>query len=579
MVKKNKYFIILLFSIFFSFSLKIFFLDNFYSETDDRLVQQQILKYKNESIYSISNDKLSPSYQSEIKKKIRAIQKENNLYFNFVEKITSSILISASPSKHSTYAPMQFLLFSHLVTEGQNYEQIKFYSRLPSVFFSILYVLVTYFFVNKIFGRENKFSLIAVLLLITSLPLLYISLRSYNYAAGIFSTTLIFYLTYLEMIKKSFKKIKLSENKVNIKNSLYLALILSFLTYTNYSAFYILPIFFIICFLKHLKIKNLFSYMNINLFITGSFLIIFSSPLIFHIIDMKLYGYGVSASTAGELMEYHLSSDEKNNKSYITFFYLENFYLTVSRNLSFFTEEFLAAQYIHFILFLFVLIGIFISRKENYNIKMFSNLFVFFLIYYFLLIYFEILTLGPSKHNNFYTPIFSILFIITLRFIYNFLRPRYSKILFNSFVLIVCLIFFISFIDFYKKYYDVFNEDYFNKIIKNYDVAYISTNARHSDQLCLMKSIKVLIRTCPIRYNRYLSIKNLNEIDIKKIKKNNQSVMFVNDKTNFLKYKRLLEDENFHLIQTINNTKFGYLNSPLYISKYKPNLFEIYIFK
>ena len=250
MLYKRKYFITLLVLISFSFSIKIFFLDKFYSETDDRITPQQILIYKNETLYSIANDKLSPTYNNKIKIKIREIQNKDNKYYNFFEKISSNILIRAAPSKHSTYAPLQYLIFAGLITEDLNYNELKFFSRLPSVIFSILYILITYFFANKIFQNKEKFSLSTVFILIVSLPLLYISLRSYNYAAGIFTTTIIFFLTYLEMIRKNFSLIKLSSDKINIKNSFYLGLLFAILAYLNYSTFYILPIFFIICFFK-----------------------------------------------------------------------------------------------------------------------------------------------------------------------------------------------------------------------------------------------------------------------------------------------------------------------------------------
>lgn len=576
---KKNYFIILLISIIFSFSIKIFLLDKFYSETDDRITPQQVLIYKNESLYTIANDKLSPTYNNRIKTKIREIQSKDNVYYDFIEKIASNILMRASPSKHSTYAPMQYLIFAGLITEDLNYNEIKFFSRLPSVIFSILYILITYFFVNRIFQKKDKFSLSAVFLLIVSLPLLYISLRSYNYAAGIFTTTTIFFLTYLEMIKKNFYLIKLSSDKIKIKNSFYLGLLFSFLTYLNYSAFYILPIFFIMCFLKHLKAKKIFSYINLNLFITGLFIIIFSSPLIIQIFIMNLHQYGVTGSTGGNSMEYHLDIEVKKNFIYVILFFIKNFYLTISRNLSFFTEDFFASQFIHSIIFLFVCVGIVISRRENYNLKIFSNFVIFFLVYYSILVYFEVLTLGPTKHSNFYTPLFSILFVISLRFIYNYLKPKYGKLYFNLFILSIFIIFTYSLKDFYKKYTDVFDEAYMINLINKYDAGFVSAHGSYSDQLCLMKKIDVLISNCPLKFHRYKSIKNINEINLKKIKTNDKSIIFVNDNENLKKYKNLLENENFKLVKSINRTKFDYTNYPLYISKYKPNLFEVYIFK
>ena len=206
--KETKYFFILFLLISFSISIKVFFLDKNFSEIDDRISIIQILRYKNESLYSISNDKLSPNYNNQIKKKIREIENKNNKFFDFTERIISNILMRAAPSKHSTYAPMQYWLFADLINKDQSYDELKFFSRIPSVFFSILYILVTYFFCTHIFKKENKFSLSSVFILTLSFPLLYISLRSYNYAAGTFTTTFIFFLTYLEMIGKNLISLK-----------------------------------------------------------------------------------------------------------------------------------------------------------------------------------------------------------------------------------------------------------------------------------------------------------------------------------------------------------------------------------
>lgn len=584
MILRNKKNLIILFVLLLSsFSLKIFYLDKIFSEIDDRISTIQILRYQGESLYSISNDKLSPSYNSEIKKKIRKIEKKDNYFFNLIEKTSSKILMRAAPSKHSTYAPMQYIIFAGLISKDQNYNQLKFNSRLPSVIFSILYILLTYLFCSQILPKENKFSMSSVLILITSFPLLYISLRSYNYAAGTFTTTVIFFFTYLEIIGKNFSLIKLSSKKINLKKSIFLGFTFSLLSYLNYSVFFILPFFFIVCFFKHLKLKNLFSYININLFVIGISFIIFSLPIIIHIFNMNLHQYGVSGSTGGDFMEYHLSQEEKKDIIFTLFFFLKNFYLVVSRNLSFFTDNFILSKLFHLIIFLFVCLGTIVSRNENYNLKMFSNFSFFFIIYYFTLVYFEVITLGPTTHSNFYTPLFAILFIICLRFFYQSITKFSKKIFFNLFILFLISIFSFSSLEFYNKYSDVFNEDYMVHLIKKYNVSYISTISAYSDQLCLMKNINVLVRTCPFKYNRYNNIKNLDEINLKLIKQKNQSVMFVNDivdyKLNHTKYEKLLINEKFKLIKKIDNTKFSYGNSPLYISEYEPNILKIYIYK
>ena len=323
---------------------------------------------------------------TKLKKKIRAIQDKKNKYFDFIEKFSSTILMRASPSKHSTYAPLQYLIFADLIDKNQNYNELKFNSRIPSVFFCVLYVLLAYFFCTKIFVNENKFSFIASLIVILSMPLIYISLRSHNYAAGTLTTTLIFLITYLEMIEKNFSKIKLSNKKINIKKSLLLSVIFSLLAYLNYSVFFILPIFFIICFLKYFKfkLKNLITNINFNLFLIGIFFVIFSSPLIFHIFNLNLNQYGLSPASGGE---YHLNKNEKTDILYVLLFFIKNYYLIISKNISFFTDSFSFSGLLQFILFSFVFVGIFISRNEN---KEFKNVFKSYNFFLFLFSYFSL---------------------------------------------------------------------------------------------------------------------------------------------------------------------------------------------
>jgi len=455
---KDNYFLLFIAVLFISTVFKLSFVDKFYNELDDMISVHHLVAYEDQSIYKIVNDKNSPSYNGKIKKKIREIENKNNVIYDFIENISSKILNSIAPSKNSTLAPAQYLFFGKLVSKTQNYEQLKFYSRIPSIFYTILYILLSYYFCSFLFPSESHYSFFSVLIIILSFPLIYISLRSYTYAAGIFATTAIFFLTYLEMIGRNFSKIKLTDEKINIKNSIYLAIIFSLLAYTNYCVFYILPLFFLICFLQNLKIKKLFSFINCNLFLIGIFFIIFSSPLILHIFNLSLYNYAVSESPGGFSMVYHLSEEEKMDKVFVILFFLKNTYLTISKNLSFFVDNFYMSKFIQPILFIFVILGLFISRKENNNLKMFSNLSIVFFSYFFTLVYLGILTLGPTRHKNFYTPLFAILFVITLRFTFSFISQKYNKTIFGILIFSTLIIFFNSLKIFYNKYTDNFND-------------------------------------------------------------------------------------------------------------------------
>ncbi len=177
----------------FSLIIKLSFVKNFHSEVDDQISIVSKLVYENFSIYDISNEKDSPSYNGKLKKFIRNAQSKNNNVYDYVEKIFSKILVNISPSKNSTYAPMQYFIFSGLINNEQNYDELKFYSRLPSIIFSILTLILTYFFSIKVFRKDDAISLLPVILVCFSYPLFYTSIRSYNYAAGTLVVVSIFF--------------------------------------------------------------------------------------------------------------------------------------------------------------------------------------------------------------------------------------------------------------------------------------------------------------------------------------------------------------------------------------------------
>ena len=95
-----------------------------------------------------------------------------------------------------------------------------------------------------------------------------------------------------------------------------------------------------------------------------------------------------------------------------------------------------------------------------------------------------------------------------------------------------------------------------------------------------MNSLQIIIKTCPVnKYYRYSLFYNLNDINLKNVKEENKSIIFLNDDIDHLKYKDLLKLNGFELFNSIEKTNFNFTNSPLFISKYKPNLFNLYIYK
>ena len=74
---------------------------------------------------------------------------ENGDVLVISQKIISKLLGNIAPSKHSTFAPMQFFLFGWMVDIDNNYEELKFNSRFPSALFSVLTIYIT-FLLSKI---------------------------------------------------------------------------------------------------------------------------------------------------------------------------------------------------------------------------------------------------------------------------------------------------------------------------------------------------------------------------------------------------------------------------------------------
>ena len=186
-------------------------------------------------------------------------------------------------------------------------------------------------------------------------------------------------------------------------------------------------------------------------------------------------------------------------------------------------------------------------------------------------------TLGPTRHLNSYTP---LLAIITSLGIYN-LISKFKKINFNLNLinLIIIIIFCLNLFSFAKNYEDPFDEELIVKEINNLKIGLIINDPSLSDSICMMDKVYKLVKiaTCPIKNNRYAYILEMNDKDLQFLKNNNLSLALINKKLS--DYELLLmEKYEFKLEKKIENIKF-INNSPLYISKYVPNFFNMEIYR
>ena len=589
-MKKILYFSILTILIFSCYFTRFHNLGSFYTEIDDQISISQMMRYKRLDLYAIANDIESKTYNSKIKFEIRKLQNLDNKFINFSQKIISKIYANTSPSKHSTLAPLQYFLFGWMVDIDQNYNKLKFNSRFPSAVFSILTVYITFLLSKKLFSNKNLFYLIPPTILTISLPLIYISQRSYNYSAGTFALVFLclFFIKQNDKTNKFF--FKYDQNKILIKKNFIISMPLLLLPYLNYILLYLTPIYFLLNFIYSSRKNNkVFNTENNNLIITGLIYSAFILPILFHIYNQNLLDNGMSGSTAGEFFEYSIDTYKTGGILSIIKFYLKNIYLIITENLSFFLNDFFLSKYLKIFLFLCVFWGFFISFFTNKTKE--QSLFFFFscccFLTWIIMSYFNILALGPTRHLQIFTPFFSIIFSFG---IYKLTHEKYSDKITVLLIIIFFSIFVFNYKNFTKVYKDLANENKILSLIEKYNVGYIANWHSTIEQdlansfgfgrsyfLCNINSIKVRIQACTLRNYRYVSHEKLDKKMLKNLKKNSLSIAFYNKKIDE-KISLYLKEIGFVLTYSFEEIRF-ISNSPLLISKYEPNFLSIKIFK
>ena len=573
----KKYLNIILIIIFVALASRFINISSFLSETDDQLPIAQLLKYDELNLYDLANDQSSATYKSKSKKFLRNLENKENRLIDFFQNTFSSVIFNMAPSKHSTFAPLQYFIFGWTIDKKLNYNQLKFYGRIPSVFFSFLTIFITFKICQR-FIFKNDFSYLATFLIIFSFPLIYISQRSYNYSAAVFAITFLLYL-FLNECDDNSKKTFLDERKFNFKLNFYFSILISLSSYLSYITLVILPSFFIFKFIINIiGYKKFFCLKNVNLIFTGFLLSVLVTPLLMHMLSINLGDYGMTASTAGANWEYSIKTIDKNIFSYIAFF-SKNFYLINSKNISFFLDNNFYSTVLQIALFVIFVCGLLFSfRSANKNHSRFLLLFILILVNWVILVMLNITAFGPTRHLLIFAPITSIFFVIGFERLLEKLIPiKYvNKILYSTIILFT-IIFTLNFISFSKLYEDSFDEDSLVDIIKRENVSLIINGSSHADVLCLMPSIKVKIASCPIRYSRYSNIYEFNDFDLKTIKENSQSIMIINYNLTSYLIEKLNEHSFNKSIEFKNHRYTG--GSPLAISKYVPNYIEYYIYK
>lgn len=573
-MKSQKKLLLIITILFVAIFTRFHNLENFFTEIDDQIAISETLIYDNLDLYDVAKDTDSSSYNSKIKKYLRDLESKDNDLINFTQKKVSSLLFNLAPSKTSTYAPLQYFMFGWILNVELNYADLKFYSRLPSAIFSILTIVITYLICRKVFENKTFFLFFPSLILTFSYPMIFISQRSYNYSAGVFAITLLFYLFLRENINLDNKKVFIDNDKIRLKKNFYFSSLLGITSYLTYLSIILMPAFFMFKFIKnYFDNKKIFTKSNFNLLICGSMYSVMILPLLIYMLKLNLQNYGATDSS-GIFGEYSIIGKEGN---YIKF-YLYNFYLIVSKNLSFFLDNFFVSnimQSLIFVITLFGIINIFKIKINKINNTILS-LFFFILFYWMVFVFFNKTTFGPTRHLLWLTPIISIIFTLGIQNINNlFFKSNY--IFLFIIIILTSSIFAFNYLNFINYHKDLLSEKELNNLIKKYNIQYLAPEVT-VPQICYMSSIKIRIKTCPIRYYRYSNVEKLNKDIYRNVKSNSGSIAFINyDIKDKLQVD--LKNNGFEKILTINDTRYLFNASPLYIAKQVPNFIKIEIFK
>jgi hypothetical protein len=302
----------------------------------------------------------------------------------------------AVPLSGLTYAPLQYTIYPLFINNDLSYEEVKYLSRLPSVIFSSLSILLFLFISSKIKGVSENFQVrfLFLSLICFSLEQYIYSRWALPYSAGIFCSTLLSWM--------------LLFIKFDSLNFILFGAILSLLCCLQYQTIFLLPglmAFFL--FYYYSNDKKL-----INIITKLFFVPVITICMLYIIFLRSMQTPGVNYS-AGQSDEYIFDPGKNISlvsiKYCINFFY-ENIPLAYATLIAPTSIDQKSAWQLGMIYFMLWALGtykmVFSSgdrRLMSYGIFSFS---IFFTI--LLMVVFKMVALGPTRHFLIYLPIFSI---------------------------------------------------------------------------------------------------------------------------------------------------------------------------
>jgi hypothetical protein len=456
-------------------------LDSYVSNIDDHLVASSILAAKDpldiNSIKTAINDSSLTTYNSASKRFLRYLE-DHQCLEDFLLCLTPVRRLFCVPNE-SSYAPFQFFFTQMLISKNQSLKQLLFWGRLPSLFFSLLSILLFIYLIYQIspgvLGQIS--SLIVISIYAFSLESIIYAKQMESYAIGLFASVLLLLLLY-----KIFKKTP----KYNLKHWFSISFFLALMIYMQYQMLiYVLAAMFtLFCYYynnsKQEQKRILFKRSILSVVIVG----LIVAPVYILFIS-KHSNHASTQWYQGANSEYLFSITGFNGViaqlGYTAHFFLFNTAEVFFNNCTFYSGNNAYANFLlHTTLLLFLFFFIFGLLKMYKNTEIAQKyLGMFFFVVIIIWLSFVLLgklTLSPTRHSLILLPVFCA----AAHFgICAFMRILSNHRLFVLFIYLTTCIIIFTFAKSIRLFMDdrceIYTSQAFVKMIKSRNPDYIVT--------------------------------------------------------------------------------------------------------
>jgi hypothetical protein len=451
----------------------------------------------------------------------------NEFYQFFVVSITQ------------TFAPIQFIATRFLISDEMSYRDILYWSRVPSLIFSILSLLLIFLFYERLQSKQRKnYKILAIALMGLSIEHIIFSQQAISYAIGIFAAMMLNIL-----LLKYTQKVYLS-----YKDSIWLGFIIAFLVFCQYQILFFIPAFIFTLVFYQAKNFDLIKNKILKLIPAGiSFTLLFL-PL--YIVFLRRYddaGLNYNTGPNNEFV-FNISGNELvvEKISYFFDFFINN-WIEVFRSMTSFvpieSEWFLPFSIILLVMFI---LGTYSFLRKDGFCRQIGIFFFCIIMTWFILVIIGKIALSPTRHSLILLP----LFVITIcegcfyicKIIYANMNARINLHLFTPLILslFICIIFITSYHEEKLQRIDVFNENELTRIIEDNKIETIILFGC-SYQPLLMPKIN---KNYPVYYGcaNYRKSNNI----AKQTKPSLNKVAFIapGNEINIMQFEKLIEQPN-----------------------------------